>query len=118
MAVKIIQGTDKTFNLNVVKSSGGFKELTDANLVLSLKIQGDNADLEITEVANPNASVISVSEAYAGKIAVVLGDADTALLKDGTIDMELSIQEGAGPDYAKSKVQFVGALEVSKSLFD
>lgn len=116
--VNIIQGTDRQFDLRILKSDGDPKPLNDANLVLTLKLPGEDTDLTITETPNSNASSIAVANAEGGRITVTLGDADTALLKKGTGNMELTIQEGAGPDFNISKVQFIGQLDVSEMLFE
>ncbi len=121
--VKVIQSTDKTFDLRVLKSTGDPKALTDANLVLALKLPSEDLIsgqeyLEVTLTPNANGSSLTISNAEGGRITVVLGDVDTALLKVGNSqNMELLIQEGAGPDFDEAKVQFLGLLDVAECLF-
>ena len=119
MAINIIQGTDRQFDLRILKSDGDPKALTDANLVLELTLPTDDGtNLVLTTTPNANASGLSVASAEGGRITVTIGDVDSALLRKGDgRDMELKIQEGAGPDYNISKVQFPGELNVKEMLF-
>lgn len=121
MAVDIIQGTDREFVLRIVKKSNeepfDLTGLTASDL--ALKMPGESSDLELTLTPNVNGSKLEIVSALGGKIKVTLSDSDTPLLKknDGQ-NMELTIKEGAGPDFLVSKVQFVGELNVKPSLFE
>jgi hypothetical protein len=121
MAVDIIQGTDREFVLRIIKKSTEEPyDLTGlTGDALSLKLPGDVADLELNLDPSPDASKLEIVSALGGKIKVVLSDVDTAKLKkaDGQ-GIELTIKEGAGPDYLVSKVQFLSAINVKGSLFD
>lgn len=118
MAINIIQGTDRQFDLRIVKSDGDPKPLTDANLVLELTLQTDSGTLALTTTPNANGSGLAVASAEGGRITVTIDDVDTALLKKGDgRDMELKIQEGAGPNFTISKVQFAGQLNIKEMLF-
>ena len=121
MAIDVIQGTDREFTLRIVsKSTEEPKDLTGLTAdALTLVLPGEDTNLSLTLDANLNGSQLSIVSALGGKIKVTLSDSDTPLLKarDGQ-DMELTIKEGAGPDYAVSKVQFLGELNVKKQLFE
>lgn len=119
MAVTIIQGTDREFVITVLREATGepfdFTGLTSD--AVSMLLQGEDADLTLTLDDNGNASKLEVQSAIAGKIKVILSDTDSALLKKGNTDLEMTIKEGAGPDFLVSKVQLPGALDVKESLF-
>lgn len=121
MAIDIIQGTDREFTLRIVKKSTEEpKDITGlTGDALSLVLPGEDTNLTLTLDANANASQLSIVSGPGGKIKVTLSDSDTPLLKarDGQ-DMELTIKEGAGPDFDISKVQFLGELNVKKMLFE
>ena len=121
MAVDVIQGTDREFTLRIVsKSTEEPKDLTGlTGDALKLILPGEDANLELTLDVNANASQLTITSAIGGKVKVTLSDTDTALLKarDGQ-DMELTIKEGAGPDFDVSKVQFLGELNVKRMLFE
>ena len=122
MAVDIIQGTDREFVLRIVKKSTeepfDLTGLTGTDLALKLPTDAD-PQMELTLTPNANGSKLEVVSALGGKLKVVLSDLDTPLLKksDGQ-SMELTIKEGAGPDFLVSKVQFIGELNVKPSLFE
>lgn len=121
MAVDIIQGTDREFVLRIIKKSTeepfDLTGLTGTDLALKLK--GEETDLELTLTPNANGSKLEIVSALGGKIKVTLSDLDTPLLKksDGQ-GIELTIKEGAGPDFLVSKVQFLNAVNVKASLFE
>lgn len=122
MAVDIIQGTDREFVLRIVKKSTeepfDLTGLTGTDLALKLPTDSD-PQMELTLTPNANGSKLEVVSALGGKLKVVISDIDTVLLKknDGQ-SMELTIKEGAGPDFLVSKVQFIGELNVKPSLFE
>jgi len=121
MAVDVIQGTDREFVLRIVRQSTDepfdLTGLTGSDL--ALKLPGEATDLELTLTVNANASKLEIVSALGGKIKVVLSDSDTPLLKkNDSQNMELTIKEGAGPDFLVSKVQFIGELNVKPSLFE
>ena len=120
MGVDIIQGTDREFSLRIVKKSTeepfDLTGLTGTDL--ALKMPGTDSDLEFTMTPNVNGSALSIASALGGKILVSLSDIDTALLKSGDgQNMELTIKEGAGPDFEISIVQFSAQLNVKPKLF-
>jgi hypothetical protein len=121
MGVDIIQGTDREFTLRITKKASqdpfDFTGITGTNL--SIKLPGEAGDLDYTLTANANGSKLEIVSALSGKIKLILSDIDTALLKKGdSQNMELTIKQGAGPDYVISKVQFSGQLNVKPSLFE
>lgn len=121
MAVDIIKGTDREFVLRIVKKSNDepFDLSGLAGDAIELKMFGEENDLSFTLDENANFSKLEVISALGGKIKVVISDLDSALLKRGdNQNMELTIKEGAGPDFQISKVQFIGQLNVKESLFD
>jgi len=121
MAIEIIRGTDRQFTVRVtVKSSEEPKDLTGltgTRLALQLPTENDSMTLSLTP--NANGSKLEITSALGGKILVTLSDLDTVNLKAGSgQNMELTIKEGAGPDFTISRVQFAGQLLVKKSLFE
>jgi len=121
VAITIIQITDREFSLRIIKKiSGDPKDLTGLTTTdLSLVLPGGDANLTITLTPNLNGSKLEITDALLGKIKVTLSDIDTALLKVGDAQgIELTILEGAGPDFEKSIVQFPNAINVKKSLFE
>jgi hypothetical protein len=121
MAVEIIQGTDRQFSLRIVKKSNDEpKDLTGlTGTALTLKMPKDDGTLDLTLTPNANGSKLELASALGGKILVTLSDVDTALLKSGDgQSMELTIKEGAGPDFDISIVQFANSISIKKSLFE
>lgn len=121
MAVNIIKGSDREFTLRIVRESSQEPfDLTGLTAdQLELKLPGDDTDLELTLTPNANGSKLEVTSPLAGKIKVTLSDLDTLDLKAGEAqNMELTIKQGAGPDYDISIVQFKGQISVLKSLFE
>jgi len=119
MAVNIIQGTDRVFTMRIVRKSNQEPyDLTGLTADdLSLKLPGDEADFSLSLTANANGSVLTMPSPLGGKISVSLSDVDTALLKSGdSQNMELTIKEGAGPDFDISIVQFEGLLNVKTTV--
>ena len=119
-AINIIQGTDKEFTLKVIKKSTGdpFDFTGLVTTAVTLTLEGENVNLVLSLTANANGSVLTFPSAIGGKVKASISDLDTANLKKGSaLDMELNINEGAGPDFAISKVQFLNALEVKEKLF-
>ena len=117
--ITIIRGTDRQFDLRIQKSNGDVKALDDANLALFLKLPGEDNDLELTLTPNANGTGLAVADAASGRITVTIDDTDSALLRSGDgQSMELTIQEGAGPNFTVSKVQYVGKLSVKEMLFE
>jgi hypothetical protein len=121
MALDIIKGSDREFTLRIVrKSTEEPFDLTGlAGAALALKIPTDADSLELTLTPNANGSKLEIISALGGKIKVTLSDVDSGLLKaaDGQ-NIELTIKEGAGPDFDISIVQFPSAINVKKSYFE
>ncbi len=121
MGVNIIKGTDRNFKLRVTTKEDGlpfdFTGLTGTDL--ELKIPTDAGDMTLSLTPNANGSKLEIVSGLGGLLRATLSDIDTALLKtaDGQ-NMELTIKEGAGPDFDISIVQFAGALNVKKSYFE
>lgn len=122
MAVEIIKGTDREFVLRIIKKSTNepFDVSGLTGDALSLVMAGEDTNLTLTLDANANGSKLEIVSALGGKIKVVLSDQDTPLLKksESPQGMELTIKEGAGPDYLVSKVQFLNSVIVKSSLFE
>ena len=117
--VKIIQGTDRQFSIRTLKSNGDPKDLTGLTTDdITIKMPGTDGDLSFDMTLNANGSGITIASAAGGRITVTLDDIDTALLEEGDgLDMELIFKEGAGPNFAISKVQLQGLLDVKPMLF-
>lgn len=118
--INIIRGTDKTFSIRVTSKETGepfdLTGLTGTNLLLTMP--GEDADQSFSLTPNANGSKLTVPNPLSGKVVVTLSDVDTLLLKIGDgQNMELKIQEGAGPDYDISIVQFASSLKVVDSYF-
>lgn len=121
MGIEIIRGTDREFTMRLLtKSTLEPKDLTGlSGAEIKLTLPGENNDLVITMTANANGSVLTVPSALGGKVTCSLSDVDTALLKVGSSqDMELELNEGGGPDFVVSRIQFIGQLTVKKGIFD
>lgn len=121
MAVTLIKGTDVQFTIRIIKKSNSepfdLTGLTGTDI--ELKLPTDNAPLALTLTANANGSKLELVSELGGKLNAVISDLDTVNLKAGDgQNMELTIKEGAGPDFEISKVQFVGELNVKPSLFE
>lgn len=121
MSVSVIRGEDKEFTIRLVSelSQEPF-DLTGLTADgLSMKLPGEDADLELTLDVNANASKLELVSALAGKFKCILSDVDSALLSDGDgQSMEVTIKAGAGPDYDITKVQLIGELDVKRMLFE
>lgn len=122
--ITYIQGTDREFQLRSVFSDSGepkdlsaFVGLTDASLSLSLPGEDGTIVLTLDQASTEGyLEVTDASSGLAGKIKVVIKDTST-LMSGEKQDMELRIQEGAGPDFQVSCVQFKRSLYVEEKLF-
>ena len=83
MSVTITQGQQKVFKLNIRTSDGAPYDLTNfTKYTVCLPLNSGN--LDITEVANANGSVVALSgNAEAGTLEVTVNFNDTATLKTG-----------------------------------
>lgn len=122
--INYIQGTDREFDLIVrTKPSLEPKDLSafvgGSGDGLKLTLPGDDAPIDLTldDSADGKLEVVSNAAGLAGKVHVTLKDGMALLKVNDGQDMELCIKEGAGPDFAVSKVQFIGKLNVKKQLF-
>ena len=120
MAIEVIQGTDREFVVRIVRQST--EEPFDLTGLLtdqvSMELPGEDTNLTLTLDDNGSGSQLSIVSALGGKIKAVLSDTDTALLKAReSQDIEITIKEGAGPDFLISKVQLIGELTVKEGLF-
>ncbi len=124
--INIVQGTDRQFTLIIKdKLTQEPKDLSafvgGSGDGLKLILPGDGANVELTlDVIEQTSKlqVLSNAAGLAGKVQVTLSEVTSAKLRARDAqNMELCIKEGAGPDFAISKVQFIGVLNVKKQLF-
>lgn len=111
--VTIIRGSDAEISIRLVnKSTSEPFDLTGASQIKAVFIKKDETVLE--KLMSPDGSVV-ITSALAGKLKVLLTEADTTNLKLGdeqSFEVEVTIGS------VTTIVQFVGRLVVVKRVFD
>lgn len=121
--IEYIKGTDRTFELEVIReATGEGKDLSafvgQTGDILNLKMQGDSGEIMLTLDDSPEGKleVLNATKGALGKIQVTLKDTAT-LMEGDKQDMILTIKEGPGPDFEISCVIYRKVLYVQEKLF-
>jgi len=108
--IVIIRGEDRTLQLGINESNGAPYDLTG---VTEIEMELENEDESMLELKYTD-SEISVVEAKAGTIAVVITDTQSASLKVGSsMDFQVAITIGG----LVRKANFEGLLTVVEETF-
>jgi len=113
--VTIIQGENSSFTVKLRDGNGDPFDVTAFDK-FKICLQGANAPIEITEVANVNGSIVTLGgNSILGLLTVQIKSQDTLLLlEEERMDIDLELNNAATPNPRRAK--FKNVLTVLSSL--